>query len=177
MPTILRCLPSHAEPLSTLAVRLFVQAYGVEYSGPDLEPYLARSFNAERLATELQDTPRVFALVVESDTGEWIGYALMLASTEVPPSVTAAHPLEIRRFYVDGAWHGQGIAQQLMRACVDTATQWGADAIWLSVWQQAPRPQAFYARVGFRTVGETAFYFGTRVDDDYVMVLPLSPGA
>ena len=150
-----------------------MQAYGVEYAGPELEPYLARSFDARRFADALSDTTNVFALVVESATGEQIGYALMSASSEVPQSVPAQRPLEIQRFYVDGVWHGQGVAQSLMRACIERAEQWGADAIWLSVWQEAPRPQAFYARMGFRTVGTAAFCFGTRVDDDYVMVLPL----
>lgn len=176
MPTTFRCSSSGAERLSALAVRLFVQAYGVDYAGPELEPYLVRSFNAERLAHELEDSERIFALVVEGEDGEWIAYALMSASQELPASVAAARPLEIRRFYVDAAWHGQGIAQQLMQACIELATGWGADAIWLSVWQQAPRPQAFYARVGFENVGTTTFHFGSRVDDDYVMVLPLQPG-
>ncbi len=173
MPTILRCTPADAATLCALAARLFVQAYGVEYAGPELEPYLARSFDARRFADALADTTNVFALVVESATGEQIGYALMSASSEVPQSVPAQRPLEIQRFYVDGAWHGHGIAQSLMRACIERAEQWGADAIWLSVWQEAPRPQAFYARMGFHTVGTAAFCLGTRVDDDYVMVLPL----
>ena len=171
--TIRRCASVDAVPISALAARLFVQAYGVEYAGPELEPYLVKSFDAERLAEQLSDGENVFALAVESSTGEQIGYALMSASLEIPHSVTAEHPLEIQRFYVDSAWHGKGVAQSLMHACIERAEQWGADAIWLSVWQEAPRPQTFYTRMGFGIVGTTAFHFGTRVDDDYVMVLPL----
>jgi ribosomal protein S18 acetylase RimI-like enzyme len=81
--------------------------------------------------------------------------------------------LEIVRLYVDAGWHGQGVAQMLVAASEAEARARGADVVWLSAWQQAARPLAFYRRSGFTTVGVSTFKFGDRLDQDFLMAKPV----
>ncbi len=161
-----------AEMLAVLGARLFVQAYGPTHPEPELTPYLERSFAPWRWAGALADTS-VTVLVAEDRRGAPAGYAMLRESLPVPSGVVGARPLEIQRFYVDEAWHGRGVAQTLMAACMQEAERRESDVLWLSVWQESPRPQAFYARMGFRVVGTTTFLFGQRVDEDFVMQRPV----
>jgi len=173
MPTtsyaIRTCSAADAESIASLGSRLFVEAYGPTHPEPELSAYLARSFNSAKIARDLErDDVRV--LVVEDESRALIGYAFLRASSDVPTSVSATRPLEVQRFYVDARWHGQGVAQALMAECVREAVRRRSDALWLSVWQKAPRPQAFYKRMGFQVVGTSEFYFGETVEDDFVVV-------
>lgn len=165
--------------LADLGARLFVQAYGPTHPEPELTRYLARSFDENALSHGLSE-PSVCALVVESPAGEPIGYAWLrrgddAALTELPAWARARRPLGIGRFYVEQSWHGRGVAQALMAACVDEARRRGAGVLWLAVWQEAQRPQRFYARMGFRVVEATTFRFGARIDHDDVMLREIEP--
>lgn len=171
--TVRACGLDEAGRLATTAARLFTQAYGPTHPEPELGAYLAREFAPARVSAELADPARR-ALVAESD-GQWIGYAYLRESAEGwPDGVPGRRPVEIVRFYVDAGWHGRGVAPALMAACEDEARRRGADALWLSVWQEAARPIAFYRRAGFEVVGTATFAFGDRLDDDFLMVRRLS---
>lgn len=173
--TVRRCTPQDATTVAELGARLFIQAYGPTHPEPELSRYLARSFDPERFERELAG-PLVRVLMVESADGTPAGYAHMRATTgNRPPGVIGTTPIEIVRFYVDAAWHGAGLAQLLMAGCEGEARAMGGDLIWLSVWQEALRPQAFYRRAGFAIVGTTTFAFGDRQDADYVMARALPP--
>ena len=174
--TTRRCTPADAATVASLGARLFIQAYGPTHPEPELSRYLARSFSEERLAGMLDD-PDVRVLLVEGADGIPAGYAHMRATAPgaSPAGVIGSTPVEIVRFYVDAAWHGAGVAQLLMSACEREARAMGGDVLWLSVWQPALRPQAFYRRSGFEIVGTTTFAFGERQDADYVMARPLLP--
>ncbi len=173
--SIRSCATSDAAQLAALGSHLFVQAYGPTHPEPELSAYLARSFDAEKVARDL-GSGDVCAHVVEDESHAMIGYAYLRVSTNVTSTVNALRPLEIQRFYVDTGWHGLGVAQALMVECVAEAVRRRSDALWLSVWQKAPRPQAFYKRMGFQIVGTAEFYFGDTIEDDFVMVRPIEPG-
>ena len=173
--TVRTCSPDDAETIASLGARLFVQAYGPTHPEPELSRYLARSFSVERFTRELRDAD-VRVLVAEASDGQAIGYAHLRRTLDaLPPGVTETRAVEIIRFYVDAAFHGQGVAQALMKACEEETRLLGGHLLWLSVWQEAPRPQAFYRRAGFEVVGTTTFAFGDRQDDDFVMARPLPP--
>ena len=173
--TIRSCTPIDAATVAALGARLFTQAYGPTHPEPELSRYLARSFDPDYFARELRD-PTVRVLIVEAPDGIAVGYAHMRATTGEPPEgVIGSHPVEIVRFYIDAQFHGAGLAQALMAACEREARAMDADVLWLSVWQEAPRPQAFYRRSGLEIVGTTTFTFGERLDADFVMARRLLP--
>ena len=81
--------------------------------------------------------------------------------------------MEIQRFYVDHAWHGQGVARQLMAACVATARARGGATVWLGVWERNARAIRFYTKHGFTDVGTHDFLLGSDRQTDRVMSRPV----
>ncbi|MES2305235.1 MAG: N-acetyltransferase [Gemmatimonadota bacterium] len=167
---IRRATVADADLVAALGARLFVEAYGPTHPEPDLTPYLEHAF-ASDLVAEALARPGVVVLLVEGDDGTLIGYAhTATGDAPFPDGVGGSRATGIERFYLDGRWHGRGIADALMTACCDTARAAGADRIYLQVWQEAPRPIAFYRKSGFEVAGSATFRFGARLDDDFLML-------
>ena len=159
-----------ARLLSTLGARLFEEAFGPANNPDDLRAFLAATYSPAKQFAELGDPLRA-VWVAESD-GEAIGYVLLRRHAR-SVSISAADPAEVQRIYVARSLHGRGVADLLMQACLDEARAWGADALWLGVWERNPRAIAFYARWGFRQVGEQRFLVGSDAQLDHVMMLSL----
>jgi len=156
--------------LSSLGARLFQEAFGPANNADDLSAFLAATYSPAKQLAELGDPARQ-AWIAESG-GEAVGYALLRRHAR-SVHVVAADPAEVQRIYVARSLHGHGVADLLMRACMDQARAWEADALWLGVWERNPRAIAFYARWGFRQVGEQRFLVGSDAQRDHVMMLSL----
>ncbi|HJU89372.1 MAG TPA: GNAT family N-acetyltransferase [Gemmatimonadaceae bacterium] len=163
-------MPSDAAALASFAARTFAETFGDANTSENLALHLSSRYGVEQQTRELTD-PRYVTLLMDVD-GTIAGY-VQLREGEVPPCVIGRDPVEIYRFYIDSAWHGQGLAQRLMTAAKDAAREMGAHSIWLAVWESNPRAIAFYEKSGFRDVGETSFVLGTDVQTDRVMMTEL----
>ncbi len=157
--------------LTAFAARTFHATYHAFNTAENMAGYMAAAFTPERMRAEIVD-PAGFVLLAESD--EIVGYAA-IAGPPAPAAVPYAGALEIKRFYVNGAWHGHGIAQTLMRAVIETARARGAPAVWLGVWNQNPRAIAFYRKSGFTDAGAHAFQLGDETQSDILMVRETVP--
>jgi diamine N-acetyltransferase len=135
-----------------------------------MDLHLARTFGPELQALEITD-PANICLVAIADA-QLIGYALLRGGS-AHQLVTGHAPCEVRRFYVDAAWHGRGAAPALMAAARDAARRAGAGALWLTAWERNPRALGFYAKAGFRDVGTSTFVLGASRQTDRVLVLDL----
>jgi GNAT superfamily N-acetyltransferase len=162
--------PADAAWLAALAERTFRETYSAENTAENMERYVSEHFGLARQEAELRD-PRKSTLVAEVD-GRAAGYA-QLARSEPPPSVTTPAPLEVVRFYVDRPWHGQGVAQTLMAAAVETARAAGARTLWLGVWERNERAIAFYRKSDFADVGTQTFVLGIDHQRDLVLARSL----
>ena len=171
---------SEAQQLATFGAMLFRQAYEPTHPEPTLSGYLAESFAISRVARTLED-PASTTLVVVSVDGSWIGYAELHVGRPTTPTTVltnalpGAAPMEVVRFYVDRAWHGHGVAQALMNACVERARLNACDALWLQAWQQAAQALRFYRKAGFDVYGTAVFTFGGRDDGDFVLAREVIP--
>ena len=165
--TVRGATPADAAALAEFGERSFRESYAPFNDPADLELHLARTYGAELQHRELIDPAYSCLLSFASET--LVGYALLRRGV-APAAVGAAQPCEVRRFYVDARWHGRGLAMQLMQAAVDAARASGADALWLTAWEHNPRALGFYAKMGFRDVGSSAFTLGTARQTDRVLV-------
>src|SRR5262249_36760898 len=140
---IRRARPADAVELAALAERTFRAAFGADNTAEDLDLHCGRSFGPGIQGREIAD-PALATWVVETDVvppdqeGSLAAYA-QTRRGPAPPCVEAALPLEILRFYVDGRWHGSGLAAALMAVVLAQARELGADALWLGVWERNPR--------------------------------------
>lgn len=173
MPSVRHATPADAALLASVARRTFHDAYSGDDASADLQVHMDRHFGVTQQAAELGD-PRTTTLILEDDAGNAIGYTL-LGEDPVPECVTGPEPLQIRRFYIDQAWKGQGVAQQLMAAVDVEARRRGRKTIWLLAWFRNFRAHAFYRKCGFEQVGIAPYLFGNTMEQDVAMARPTAP--
>ena len=169
--------PADARVLAALAARLFEQSFGEANTPENMAAYLEKSFGETRQKAELEAAESRFWLA-ESERGEAVGYAHVRLGRTIPVAVasdeTSKRQAELVRLYVDRALHGSGLGAALIERCVATAASWGADRLWLGVWERNARAIAFYEKHGFRQVGDLEFLLGADRQTDRVMVRSLS---
>ncbi len=170
---IRRAEPQDAAALAELATRTFRDTFGADNRPEDLEVHLAEAYGETRQLRELLAAD--VRTLVAVNGGALVAFA-QLRDGDQPGSVTAADAVELWRFYVDRPWHGQGVAQRLMRAVLGEARAMGAESVWLGVWEHNPRALAFYREFGFVAVGVHEFLLGQDRQNDVVMLLTPLPG-
>jgi ribosomal protein S18 acetylase RimI-like enzyme len=156
-----------AAALAEFAERTFVDTYGGANTTEDLAAHLAGAFGEQRQHDELVDTAMVTLVAERART---MAAYVQLRKYPAPGCVKGPDPVEIARFYVDRAWHGTGMARQLMTRTHCAAREFGGRTLWLGVWERNARAIAFYRKCGFRDVGTQLFRVGSDVQTDRVMV-------
>ena len=164
--SIRRAIASDEVALSRLATRTFSDTFARDNRPEDMAAYIAASHSPALQLAEIT-SPQFTTLLAGTD--EHIAFA-QLKHGPAPACVTAPHSVELYRFYVEHAWHGRGIAAQLMRAVLAEAEAAGTATVWLGVWERNPRATAFYHKWGFVDVGTQLFHLGADVQTDRLMV-------
>ena len=173
MPVIRKAEIADALRLARLEERTFRDTFAATNTQEDMALHCDAYYGEAIQSRELAD-PRLEILVSETE-GELVGF-VQLRRDRPPDCVKAERPTEIQRLYVAKAWHGKGVAQDLMAAALAIAAARGADAVWLGVWEHNPRAIAFYKKWGFAEVGAHIFPLGTDPQRDIVMVRAMGPG-
>ncbi len=158
-----------AEALAAFAARTFTETFGHLYPPEDLAAFLAAKYGADIQAREIADPETMYTLALRD--GVTVGYC-QLGAYELPIACDGA-PLEIHRLYVDSSVKGAGVARALMDDALAQARSRGATSLWLSVWENNARAQAFYNRYGFEHMGEHKFMVGKTADRDFIWRLRL----
>lgn len=166
MPTIRKAHRSYAWQLAQLAEVTFRDTFGAANTAQDMDNHCHASYGEAVQADEIADPGMVTFLCEEN--ARLIGFA-QLRWGGAPDCVLATSPGEIQRLYVARDWHGKGVAQHLMGACMEDMTAHGSDVVWLGVWEQNPRAIAFYRKFGFVEVGDHVFPVGSDSQRDIVM--------
>lgn len=104
--------------------------------------------------------------VAESD-GSVVGYLAL--QHEAHPAVESRNPIQLWQLYVIPAFHGSGIAAQLMAAALEYARRHLHDVIWLGVSEHNARGMAFYRKHGFNPLGLHRVGAGHHEHDDVLM--------
>jgi GNAT superfamily N-acetyltransferase len=164
-----------ADARDTAAVAAFLRdnfllAYGHCSTPENVRKHVAVAFGTERIGAELDE--RELLTLVADDADGGVAAVSQLAFASKTPACVAPPAVEVRRFYVAPAWHGTGLADALMAQSIALAAPRGK-ALWLSVWEEAPRAVGFYRRSGFAVAGTTLFVVGDDPKDDWVMARPL----
>ena len=169
-PVIRRGEPADAPALAEFAARTFAEAFGPANRPENLEAYLASAYGLAQQGRELADPECITVLMQAGDS--LVAYA-QVCRRPPPACVVGEEPVELHRFYVDRPWHGQGVAQRLMKAVYAAARDLGGRTLWLGVWELNPRAIAFYRKSGWHDTGATTFCVGPDRQTDRVMVTPV----
>ena len=166
MPIIRKANRNDAKQLSQLAERTFRDTFGAINTTEDMDLHCQSSYSEVIQSDEISN-PNMITLLCENEEG-LVGFA-QLRWNGAPNCVLAKSPGEIQRLYVANGWHGKGIAQDLMYACIQEMKDRGSDVVWLGVWERNPRAIAFYKKFRFVEVGEQVFPLGSDQQRDVVM--------
>ena len=161
---------SDAETLAELGRQTFIETFAKDNSEADMQLFLAETFSQDKQLEEIKDSARVIEIAWFGDQAA--GY-LHLKKNSVHPTVSGVNPIEISRLYVDSRWHGKGVGASLMDRCISVARAGGFKTLWLGVWENNFRAQAFYKKYGFTAVGQHIFRLGKDEQVDLIMVLAL----
>jgi len=170
--SIRRAQPADAGDLARFGARTFFETYADANDPADMAQHLSAKYSEAIQGREIRN-PLATYLLAELD-GALAGYAYLLFE-HAPENVTLDRPVELVRFYVAREWHGRGVAQALMEACVVEARRRSGRTLWLAVWQENARAIAFYRKAGFDHTGTVHFKLGSQLQDDHLMTLALDP--
>ena len=162
--------PGDAAALARFAARKFEETFAHSTSAADMAAYLVAHYSPEIQRSEIAD-PRTTTLVA-TDSGGVVGYA-QIRDNDVPDGVDDPRAIELVRLYVDRAWHGRGLAAGLMTRAESAARDRGARKMWLGVWENNHRANAFYRKLGYIQVGEHVFMLGADAQRDLILARAL----
>ncbi len=181
LPHLRTARPGDAAALAALAERSFRDTFAAMNTAEDMDRHCRQSYGEAIQAAEIADRGKLTLVCEEpgDEAVELVAYAQlrwgnMPVLKNPPAGLQAEHPGEIQRLYVASAWHGKGLAQQLMQACLAEMAKRGCDLVWLGVWEKNPRAIAFYQKFGFVEVGDHSFALGGDNQRDIIMARPLT---
>lgn len=161
--------PDDAGALAAFARASFIDTFGHLYPPQDLTDFLEASHTPALYAGYARDPS--LHLRVATQNGEIVGYS-KTGAVELHVD-DAARCRELHRLYVDVSVKGAGVAKALMDELLAWSRGEGAAALYLGVWENNHRAQAFYKRYGFAHIGEHDFMVGHTRDRDFIWRLAL----
>lgn len=143
----------------------FIETFAESNTEADMNTYLEKSFNEEKLSRELTNPDSLFFIAWEDKNA--VGYLKVNSgSAQTEPQDDSA--LEIERIYVKASHHGKKVGQLLFEKATEIAEHQHSSYIWLGVWEQNPRAIRFYEKNGFVVFDKHIFKMG---DDEQVDIM------
>ncbi|NIJ35626.1 ribosomal protein S18 acetylase RimI-like enzyme [Sphingopyxis panaciterrae] len=158
--------------LTLFASQTFTHTFGHIYDPADLSAFLAGWNPPEKLRAQIADP--AWGIALAHDAGGAIAGFIKMGPLDfdLPEGQPGDDATELHQLYVGEAARGTGLAAALM----DWGIGWArarASILYLSVFTENARAQAFYRRYGFVDVGRNAFRVGNHVDEDRFFRLDL----
>lgn len=157
-----------AGALARLMVDSFLAAYGHLAPADSIARHIAQHYDAGRISA------RIAAGQIEvhlAQQGAALAGYLQLGFGVPPPTPLAGRrALEVQRCYLLPEHIGGGAAALLMARAQQRARECGAQALHLSVYQQAPRALRFYEKHGFRRSLAIKYWIDSVEFDDWLML-------
>lgn len=170
--TIRKATGAEAETVVEIGRTTFYETWKSVNTEEDLQEYMSKSFDPEKIRSELNDTAVNIFLLVYADQ-ELAGYA-KLRNDRTFHQLAGRHSLEMERIYVLKKYHDQKAGKALMDESISIARAGNYVVLWLGVNQENIRAIDFYKRYGFEIFGTKKFVLGKAVDEDFLMKLELT---
>ena len=166
--------PHDAAAVRDIGIRVFSATFGHSVTPAQLRAYLDEAYAPAAVAADLADAAKdVLVATAPAGAPAVVGFAQL---SRGPPEACVDHldaPVELQRLYVDASHHGRGVGRALVCEAERRAAAAGFRHLWLGVWEDNGRAQAFYARMGYAKAGRHDFVVGGDVQTDDIMVKAL----
>jgi diamine N-acetyltransferase len=164
--------PADVPALAAIGRETFIDTFGHLYSEADLSAYLSQTHTVASV-TEALATQGVSYQLAEVDDA-LVGYA-RVAPLGIPFQQPGRSAMELTNLYVVKTYLGTGIAHALMAWAMDQFAKANVDDVFLSVFSENKRAQAFYAKYGFTWHADYFFMVGNHRDEEFVFHKALRP--
>lgn len=160
------CTAEDADILRKLSIETYYETFAPVNTPENMEAYLNRAFDIDKLRRELNDKNSTFFLLYSDE--ELAGY---LKVNEAPSQtdINDEESLEIERIYVLGKFQGKGLGGYLMEQALGIAAKQKKKYAWLGVWEKNEKALRFYKKKGFYKIGTHPFFMGDDEQTDYIM--------
>jgi ribosomal protein S18 acetylase RimI-like enzyme len=162
--------------LADVAARTFPLACPPSVTPENIAAFIDENLSEARFRDYAADPDR--SVLAAREDARMVGYVMLIRGVpddeDVRRAVTLRPAVELSKMYVLPDSHGAGVSVALMLAALSRAKEMDAVCIWLGVNQQNQRAQRFYTKYGFTINGTRSFRLGAGIENDYVMVRPLT---
>ena len=159
--------------ISKLCQRVYKTIYTPLPPEDELAIILENDYGASAVIRDLMDESKQEFVAVRPKVGakdgrqegrgneEILGMILLTMGTDFPASnmlpAKTELKIELERIYIDPPAQGIGVGKLLMAHAEKLAQDQEMTMMWLCVWIQNKKAQEFYARQGYRKIGEWDF--------------------
>jgi ribosomal protein S18 acetylase RimI-like enzyme len=163
--------PADIELLQGISRQTFYETFADKNTEEDMKQYLDKSFNADTIASEVEDPNSQFYFALHNN--KIAGY-LKLNTGQAQTELKDETALEIERIYVLQEYQSKKVGQILFNKALEIANERHARYIWLGVWEENAKALRFYKKNGFMEFGKHSFLLGNDKQTDILMKRNLS---
>jgi diamine N-acetyltransferase len=167
---IKQCTIENLPQLQEISCETFNETFKDQNSLENMNAYLERAFNVNRLEKELSTINSHFFFVYFNNE---VGGYLKVNTQEAQSENMGEDSLEIERIYVRGKFQKLGLGKYLINKAIEIAVEQGKNKIWLGVWEKNENAIAFYKKIGFVQAGTHSFHMGDEEQIDFIMIKTL----
>lgn len=166
-------ISNSAEDIKTLqaiAKQTFTETFGSQNTAEDLAKFLNEEYDFDKLKAEVENPESFYYFYYFED--ELAGYLkLNVGAAQTESDYPEA--LEIQRIYVLQKYQGKRIGLAMMQQALAIAEELKNPQVWLGVWENNFKAQAFYQKSGFKKVGSHDFILGDDRQTDHILLKTL----
>ncbi|MYY76573.1 GNAT family N-acetyltransferase [Ligilactobacillus salivarius] len=166
-------ISNSAEDIKTLqaiAKQTFTETFGSQNTAEDLAKFLNEEYDFDKLKAEVENPESFYYFYYFED--ELAGYLkLNVGAAQTESDYPEA--LEIQRIYVLQKYQGKRIGLAMMQQALAIAEELKKSQVWLGVWENNFKAQAFYQKSGFKKVGSHDFILGDDRQTDHILLKTL----
>ena len=156
--------------LQAIAKQTFTETFGSQNTAEDLAKFLSEEYDFDKLKAEVENPESFYYFCYFED--ELAGYLkLNVGAAQTESDYPEA--LEIQRIYVLQKYQGKRIGLAMMQQALAVAKKLKKPQVWLGVWENNLKAQAFYQKSGFKKVGSHDFILGDDKQTDYILLKTL----
>jgi diamine N-acetyltransferase len=167
---IKQCTIENLPQLQEISCETFNETFKDQNSPENMNAYLERAFNVNRLEKELSTINSHFFFVYFNNE---VGGYLKVNTQEAQSENMGEDSLEIERIYVRAKCQKLGLGKYLINKAIDIAVEQEKNKVWLGVWEKNENAIAFYKKLGFVQAGTHSFHMGDEEQIDFIMVKSL----
>lgn len=168
---IIKVKKSELFALQMISRQTFKEAFSEDNTEEDMSLYLRESLSIEQLTKEIEDKNSAFYFAqVEHEIAAYlkVNYHQKLENG------VEQNSLEIERVYVLQKFQGNKIGQLLFNKALELAKVFGANNLWLGVWEKNYKAIRFYEKNGMNAFDRKLFQLGKDKQTDILMRIELN---